>query len=70
MTDTMLDIDTKPTEDISVREVFGLDTDMVVKGFADGCNRFRTDKGHPHIFTIFSGRYHLAQDIPHDQMRK
>ncbi|MGH1577635.1 cobaltochelatase subunit CobS [Planktotalea sp.] len=35
MAEEMLDIDTKPTEDISVREVFGLDTDMVVKGFAD-----------------------------------
>ncbi len=35
MADEMLDIDMKPTEDISVREVFGLDTDMVVKGFAD-----------------------------------
>lgn len=34
MADGMLDIDTKPTEDISVREVFGIDTDMMVKGFA------------------------------------
>jgi len=39
MADGMLDIDTKPTEDISVREVFGLDTDMVVKGFADRTER-------------------------------
>ena len=39
MADGMLDIDTKPTEDISVREVFGLDTDMVVKGFADRTDR-------------------------------
>ena len=28
-----------PTEDISVREIFGLDTDMVVQGFAERSNR-------------------------------
>jgi len=28
-----MDINAKPTEEISVREVFGIDTDMVVKGF-------------------------------------
>ena len=39
MADGMLDIDTKPTEDISVRDVFGLDTDMMVKGFADRTER-------------------------------
>jgi cobaltochelatase CobS len=39
MADGLLDIDAKPTEDISVREVFGLDTDMVVKGFADRTER-------------------------------
>jgi len=39
MADEMLDIDMKPTEDISVREVFGLDTDMVVKGFAKRTDR-------------------------------
>ena len=39
MTDRSLDIDTHPTEDISVREVFGIDTDMVVKGFADRTSR-------------------------------
>ncbi|WP_293448674.1 cobaltochelatase subunit CobS [Planktotalea sp.] len=39
MVDRTLDIDTKPTEDISVREVFGLDTDMVVKGFAERTDR-------------------------------
>lgn len=39
MADEMLDIDMKPTEDISVREVFGLDTDMVVKGFAKSTDR-------------------------------
>ena len=34
-----MDIATKPTEEISVREVFGIDTDMVVKGFADRTDR-------------------------------
>ena len=29
----------KPTEEISVREVFGIDTDMKVKGFADATDR-------------------------------
>ena len=32
-------MDVKPTEDISVREMFGLDTDMVVRGFADSSER-------------------------------
>ena len=35
----MLDSAVKPTEDISVREVFGIDTDMKVKGFADRTDR-------------------------------
>ena len=39
MADTSLDINTHPTQDISVREVFGIDTDMVVKGFADRTSR-------------------------------
>src|SRR6056300_1781757 len=39
MADTSLDIDTHPTQDISVREVFGIDTDMVVKGFAERTSR-------------------------------
>src|SRR5210317_156859 len=39
MADTSLDIDTHPTQDISVREVFGIDTDMTVKGFADRTDR-------------------------------
>jgi len=34
-----MDVDAKPTEEISVREVFGIDTDMVVKGFADRSDR-------------------------------
>ena len=39
MADHNLDIETHPTEDISVREVFGIDTDMIVKGFADTTDR-------------------------------
>ncbi len=36
---TMLDQVMKPTEEISVRDVFGIDTDMRVKGFADRTDR-------------------------------
>ncbi len=39
MTDGALDINAKPTEDISVRDVFGIDTDMTIKGFADRSDR-------------------------------
>ncbi|MDC0345910.1 cobaltochelatase subunit CobS [Planktomarina sp.] len=39
MADTSLDIDTHPTQDISVRELFGIDTDMVVKGFVERTSR-------------------------------
>ncbi len=39
MTDGSIDINAKPTETISVRDVFGIDTDMTVKGFADGSDR-------------------------------
>ncbi|OZB15071.1 MAG: cobaltochelatase subunit CobS [Rhodobacterales bacterium 34-62-10] len=39
MADGMIDINAKPTEDISVREVFGIDTDMIVKGFPDRTER-------------------------------
>ncbi|WP_204113690.1 cobaltochelatase subunit CobS [Shimia biformata] len=35
MADGMIDVNAKPTEEISVREVFGIDTDMKVKGFAE-----------------------------------
>ena len=35
----MLDTVVKPTEEVSVREVFGIDTDMKVKGFADRTDR-------------------------------
>ncbi|MDF1728664.1 MAG: cobaltochelatase subunit CobS [Sulfitobacter sp.] len=39
MADGTLDIDTKPTEEVSVRDVFGIDTDMVVKGFSEATSR-------------------------------
>lgn len=39
MADGTLDMNAKPTEDISVREVFGIDSDMTVKGFADRTSR-------------------------------
>ncbi|MEM6304171.1 MAG: cobaltochelatase subunit CobS [Pseudomonadota bacterium] len=39
MADGALDIDMKPSEEISVREVFGIDTDMVVKGFGERTDR-------------------------------
>ena len=39
MTDGLLDMNAKPTETISVREVFGIDSDMTVKGFAEGSDR-------------------------------
>ncbi|MEE4346971.1 MAG: cobaltochelatase subunit CobS [Paracoccaceae bacterium] len=39
MADGMIDINAKPTEDISVREIFGIDTDMVVKGFPERTER-------------------------------
>ncbi len=39
MADGNLEIAAEPTMDISVRDVFGLDTDMVVKGFAESSAR-------------------------------
>ena len=39
MDDQNLDIDTHPTEDVSVRDVYGIDTDMIVKGFAERTSR-------------------------------
>ena len=39
MADNAMDINVKPEQDISVRDVFGIDTDMVVKGFADRTER-------------------------------
>jgi cobaltochelatase CobS len=39
MADDSLDMNAKPTEDISVREVFGIDSDMTVKGFAERTSR-------------------------------
>ncbi|MGR3714654.1 MAG: cobaltochelatase subunit CobS [Shimia sp.] len=35
MADDMIDANEKPTEDIDVREVFGIDSDMKIKGFAE-----------------------------------
>ena len=39
MADGTTEINTKPTEDISVREVFGINSDMIVKGFQEKSNR-------------------------------
>ncbi len=39
MADGRSDIDVTPSERISVREVFGIDTDMVVHGFAEASDR-------------------------------
>ena len=39
MADNAMDINAKPEKDISVRDVFGIDTDMVVKGFIDHTER-------------------------------
>ena len=39
MADGQMDPNTRPSEEISVRDVFGIDTDMVVKGFADRSER-------------------------------
>ena len=39
MADGSMDAIVKPTEEVSVREVFGIDSDMVVKGFAEKGDR-------------------------------
>ncbi|SHL29486.1 cobaltochelatase CobS subunit [Roseovarius marisflavi] len=39
MADGTIDINAKPTEEISVRDVFGIDTDMIIKGFAERTDR-------------------------------
>ncbi len=39
MTDNTKDLNKKPNQEISVREVFGIETDMVVKGFEDKSDR-------------------------------
>ncbi len=39
MADGNSDMQVKPTEEISVRDTFGIDSDMVVKGFADKTDR-------------------------------
>ena len=38
----MMDANAKPTEEISIREVFGIESDMVVKGFAEPTDRVPT----------------------------
>ncbi len=39
MADGTSDINAKPTEDVSVRDLLGIDTNMMVKGFADRSDR-------------------------------
>ena len=39
MADGSLSMDAKPTEELSVREVFGIDTDMKIKAFAERTDR-------------------------------
>jgi cobaltochelatase CobS len=39
MADGSLSMDAKPTEEIDVRDMFGIDTDMRVKGFAERSDR-------------------------------
>ena len=39
MADGAMDMSAKPTRDISVRDVFGIDSDMTVKGFEDPADR-------------------------------
>ncbi|MGB1388680.1 MAG: cobaltochelatase subunit CobS, partial [Paracoccaceae bacterium] len=39
MADGAMDVNAKPTEELSVRELFGIDSDMVVKGFAEPTDR-------------------------------
>ncbi len=39
MADGQMDVTARPTEDISVRDVFGVDTEMKVRGFADRTDR-------------------------------
>jgi len=39
MADGTMDAKAKPTEELSVREVFGIDSDMTVKGFTEGSDR-------------------------------
>ncbi|NNK68690.1 MAG: cobaltochelatase subunit CobS, partial [Rhodobacteraceae bacterium] len=39
MADGSMEPITKPTEELSVRDTFGIDSDMIVKGFADRTDR-------------------------------
>ncbi len=42
MADGNLDLNATPTQDISVRDTFGIDSDMIVKGFAETSDRVPT----------------------------
>ena len=42
MAETSLELNAKPTKEISVREVFGIDTDMIVHGFEERTSRVPT----------------------------
>ena len=39
MTDNKNDASNKPNKEISVRDAFGIETDMLVKGFEEGSDR-------------------------------
>ena len=39
MTDSTYDLTNTPNEEISVRDVFGIETDMIVKGFEEKSDR-------------------------------
>lgn len=39
MAEGNIDTAAKPTEEISIRDVFGIDSDMTVKGFAESSDR-------------------------------
>ncbi len=63
MADGNLDINATPTYDISVRDTFGIDSDMVVKGFAETSDRVPTiDKtyqfDHDTTLAILAGFTH------------
>ena len=43
----LIDVDAKPTEEINIREVFGIDSDMKVKGFYESNDRVPDDRQRP-----------------------
>ena len=45
-------MENNPTEDISVREVFGIDSDMIVKGFSERANRVQRLMKHTNSIQI------------------